>query len=101
MKSVDYTQVLTEEDKIRISFIQNRGKVFKFIVQYYTLIKNKWRTVMRIDNCHDYPHQHIYHLHGKEFVITLEKDNNLAFTEAHKHIIKEFKKIKENFIFSK
>lgn len=101
MKKVDYIQPLTEEDRVKISFTQDKGRILKFVVQYLALINSRWRTIMRIDNCHGYPHQHVYHLHSKEFVVTLEKDNNLAFTEAQKHIITEFSKIKENFTFSK
>lgn len=101
MKKVDYIQSLTEEDRIRISFTQDKGKITRFVVQYLALINSRWRTIMRIDNCHGCPHQHVFHLHSKEFVVTLEKDNNPAFTEAQKHIITEFRKIKENFIFSR
>ena len=101
MKKADYTQFLTEKDKVRISFTQDKGKILRFIVQYFALIKSRWRTIIRVDNCHSYPHQHVYHLHAREFLITLEKDTNLAFTEAQRYIIKEFRKIKENFIFSR
>ncbi len=101
MKKVDYIQALTEEDKVRISFTQDRGKILKFTVQYFALIKDRWRTIMRIDNCHGYPHQHVRHLHAEEFRVPLDKDTNLAFTEAQKYIANEFKKIKENFIFSR
>lgn len=101
MKQVEYTQFLTDKDKLRISFVQDRGKVRKFIVQYYGLTRLRWRTIMRIDNCHGYPHQHVYHLRAKEFLLPLEKDNNSAFTEAQGYIVKEFRKIRENFIFAK
>ncbi len=56
---------------------------------------------MRIDNCHGYPHQYVYHLRAKEFLLSLEKDNNSAFTKAQGYIVKEFRKIRENFIFAK
>ncbi len=101
MKKIDYTQFLTNEDKIRIEFIQNRGKVLKFVVQYYGLINSRWRTIMRIGNHHSYPHKHVYHLRRKEFKIVIDTDDNMAFTEAKIHIIRDFKKIKENFLFSK
>lgn len=101
MKEVDYTQLLTDEDKIRIYFKKRRGKIEKFIVQYFGLINGKWRSIMRIDTCHSYPHQHTYHLHKSEVVLVLSEDNNKAFTVAHNHIVHNFAKIKENFLFAK
>lgn len=99
-KKIEYIRLLTPEDKVRINFSKNRGKISKFIVQYYTKVEKRWRTVMRIDNCHGYPHKHTYHLRKKEFVLLLSQDNNTAFTEAQNFIKNNFKKIKENFLFS-
>jgi hypothetical protein len=99
-KEIEYRRLLTPEDEVRIRFVKNRGRILKFVVQYYTKIKKHWLTVMRIDNCHGYPHKHIYHLHKKEFMLVLPKDNNIAFTEAQNFIKNNFKKIKENFLFS-
>lgn len=101
VKKIEYIRLLTSEDKVRINFSKNRGKISKFIVQYYTKVEKRWRTVMRIDNCHGYPHKHTYHLRKKEFVLLLSQDNNMAFTEAQNFIRTNFKKIKENFLFSK
>jgi len=36
MKEVDYIQLLTDEDKIRIYFKKKRGKIVRFIVQYFS-----------------------------------------------------------------
>ncbi|KKS14687.1 MAG: hypothetical protein UU71_C0021G0010 [Parcubacteria group bacterium GW2011_GWB1_41_6] len=101
MKKVDYIQLLTDKDRVKIEFAQYRGKILKFVVQYYSLINSRWRTIIRIDNHHGFPHMHIYHLHKKEFRIQLDNnDNNNAFTKSKEHIIRNFKKIKENFIFN-
>lgn len=100
VKRIEYIRLLTFEDKVRIHFSKNRGKISKFIVQYYTKVEKRWRTVMRIDNCHGYPHKHTYHLRKSEFVLLLSQDNNVAFTEAQNFIKNNFKKIKENFLFS-
>lgn len=101
MKHTEYTQLLTNEDNLRIEFTQNRGKVLKFVVQYYGLINSRWRTIMRIDSCHGFAHRHVYHLRKKEFKVVLTKDNNTAFTEGKEYILKNFQKIKQNFLFSK
>jgi len=101
MKKVEYTISLTDVDKVRIEFAQNRGKILKFVVQYHALAENRWRVIMRIDNCHGFPHQHIYHLHAKKYRVPLDVNNNVAFTQAKTYIIRDFRKIKENFLFSK
>ena len=98
MENKKYTQFLTDEDKLSISFIQSRGKIISFSVNYSARIKNRWRYVMRIDNCHGYPHQHTYYLHRRQYRVVLGNDTNTTFTEAKHHIIKNFQKIKENFL---
>ena len=100
MKRTEYIQLLTNEDKVRIEFIQDHGKVLKFVVQYYSLIDSRWRTIMRIDNCHGFPHRHVYYLRRREFKVVLDKDTNTAFTGAKEYILKNFLKIKQNFLFA-
>ena len=101
MQTREYTQLLTDKDKLRIAFTKNKGKILKFVVQYYILTGSRWRTILRIDNCHGFSHRHIYHLREREYKVMLNKDINLAFTESKEYILKNFEKIKENFIFSK
>lgn len=101
MKIVDYTRFLTNEDKVRIHFKKNRGKIEKFIVQYFSLINGRWRSIIRVDTCHPYPHIHTYHLQKKENVVRLEGNNNELFTYHREFVIKNFRKIKDNFTFSK
>lgn len=100
-KIVDYTRILTDEDKVRFYFVKKRGKIVKFIIQYFGLFNGKWRSILRIDNCHGFSHQHTYHLLKKELVVQLGKSSNEIFTEVSRLILKDFKKIKENFIFTK
>ena len=98
MKSKNYTQYLTKEDKLNVSFTQNYGKISRFSVNYSSLIKGRWRCIMRVDNCHGNPHRHTYHLHRKEFKVILGSDTNIVFTWAKKYIIKDYQKIKENYL---
>jgi hypothetical protein len=94
----EYTQLLSEEDKIKIKFTTQKGKVVSFVVQYHAKINGRWRSIMRADNCHGSAHQHVYHLHTKEYKVLLAKSNSAAFNEAKRHILKNFFKIKENFL---
>jgi len=101
MQTKEYTQSLTDKDRLCITFTKHRGKILKFVVQYYSLTGSRWRTIMRIDNCHGFPHRHVYHLRKKEYRTILDTDNNSAFTESKGYIIRNFSKIKENYIFVK
>ncbi len=99
MEKKDYTQFISDADKLRIRFTQDRGKILEFVVNYYALINGRWRQVMRVDNCHgSSPHQHTFHLHAEEYQVVLNSSPNLAFTEAKRHIIRDMVKIKENFL---
>ncbi|MEJ0021262.1 MAG: hypothetical protein WDN47_01630 [Candidatus Doudnabacteria bacterium] len=102
IREVDNTRFLTEDDKLRIKFSRNRGKIVKFVVQYYARIDSKWKTIMRIDNCHGLGHVHKYHLHDREYWVPLGiDDNNKAFIQAKLLIERDFLKIKENYLISK
>ncbi|MDO8659387.1 MAG: hypothetical protein Q7K54_02185 [Candidatus Parcubacteria bacterium] len=98
MKSKNYTQFLTKEDKLDINFTQNRGRINCFSVNYSSLISGRWRHILRVDNCHGQPHRHTYHLHRKEFRIVLGNNTNVVFTWAKKYVIKDYRKIKENYL---
>jgi len=100
MPEKEYIQFLSLEDKLKIKFATKNGKVVFFVVQYYAKIKGKWVTIMRADNCHGTGHLHTYHLQSKEYKVLLNKENSKAFSEARKHILKDFLKIKENYLNS-
>ncbi len=100
MKKVEYYRSLTKEDKIRILFEKNRGKIRHFIVQYYGLINGRWRTIMRIDTCHRFAHKHTYYLSGHQYITEWAGDLNKVFTEAGEFITKNFPKIRENYLIA-
>lgn len=101
---MDHTYQLSEEDRIRTYFKKHRGRLTKFIIQYRTLLNSRWRSVMRVDTCHGFAHIHTFHLEKNEIVVKLSsglEDNNKLFTIHKNYIINNFRKIKENFLFSK
>lgn len=98
MPDKEYTQFLSLSDKIKIRLVTKNGKVIFFVVQYYAFIYGRWKTIMRADNCHNTAHIHTYHLQSKEFKILLNKENGIAFKDVREHIVKDFVKIKENFL---
>lgn len=102
-KNTDYTNPLSEVDKIKIRFSKERGKITKFILQYSGKFDKKWKTILRIDTCHGFPHMHTYHLQKREINVKLgeSSDINEIFTKYQAYIVKNFQKIRENFTFSR
>jgi len=101
MKSIDYTRLLTDEDKIRIVFKKHRGKILHFVVQYYALINGRWCTIMRIDTCHGYPHKHTFYLNNEQYIMGLSESYEEALTKSETHIRNNYLKIKQNFLYGK
>ena len=101
MEKRDYTYFLTPEDKVRIAFDQSRGTIRHFIVQYSSLIKGRWRSIMRFDTCHGYAHKHTHHLASDERIVTLTAPGdrlNETFTEASAFIKDNYRNIKANYL---
>lgn len=101
MKKADYSRFLTNEDKIRIKFCENRGEIEDFTVQYYALINRRWHSIMRVDAHHGYAHQHTFHFSSEEHIVNLTSQGdrlNEVFTEWSEHIGSNFEKIKRNYL---
>jgi len=99
MNKVRYTETIGEFDRLSIEFTKHKGKILKFVVQFYSLIDGQYRDIMRIDNYHGtYPHIHKYYYKRKQFKEQLSIDNpNEAFNYAKKFIKNNAETIKENF----
>lgn len=102
-KNINYTRPLSEVDKIKICFSKEKGEITKFVIQYFGKFDRRWKTILRIDTCHNFPHMHTYHLQKREIKVKLGKnsDINQIFTKYKAYIIKNFQKIRENFTFSR
>jgi hypothetical protein len=102
MKTVSYTQPLSDKDKLLIEFTVHKGKMQQFVAQYYSLVDLRWRTIMRIDNHHhgNRPHKHTYYYKKKRIFTYLNGNANEVFTEAKQQIVKNFREIKENYLMN-
>lgn len=101
----EYHIPLSEEDDLAVCFetIRRRGKSAKlatFSVSYSTLADGKWKEVIRFDNTHDFPHQHIFHLLRQERKILLgdQKDSAIIFQSVLEDVKKNFTKFKQHFL---
>ena len=103
MKCTEYIYVLNSryEDVMRVYFEEERGIIKKFVIQYTSLINGKRKSIMRVDSCHGYPHQHIHHLKKRERLVKWNIPMNVAYTRAYKLIRRQYQKLKENYLFAK
>ena len=65
MRTKDYIYYLTPDDRKRFHLEMDRGRVIGFVVQYETLVGERWRPVIRYDTAHGYPHIDILNQRGR------------------------------------
>ena len=98
--SREYTNPLSDVDRVKIRQVRDGHYILEFSVQYEALIKSRWRKITRFDNAHgSYPHRHVYYPHNQEYKHTMNTPNsNDAFTEAQLFIKHNFMRMKESYI---
>ena len=89
MPKKTYIFMLSDKDRKRHEHITERGKVSEFIVQYETLVENKWVPIVRYDTTHGYVHKDLMNPDGSAEKILLGAVGlNDALTLADVDIIK-------------
>ena len=101
----EYHVPLSEDDDLAVCFntIRQRCKPAKlttFSVSYATLVDGEWKEVVRFDNTHDVPHQHIFHIRNQERKILLgcQEDSAIIFPSVLEDVKTNFIKFKQNFL---
>jgi hypothetical protein len=51
-----YVQMTTENDRIRVRFTKERGRISEFVVQYESQASDQWHPVIRYDTAHGSAH---------------------------------------------
>ena len=99
MQNKEFIQIVSPEDRLRIRFTKNRGRILQFVVGYEILLKGHWRVVMRYDNCHgSSPHKHTYYLQSKSYKVTLDMSPEDALTESKSSILNNLQSIRANYL---
>lgn len=97
----EFFQWLSGTDRLRIRFETERGRVTMLVVQYETLISNKWEPIMRYDTAHGYLHKDLY-VRGKKEKIRKERvpiaDLNQGLTQAIEDLKKHWESYKKQFM---
>jgi len=101
MKEWEY--ILSEEDKLLIKWDWQKGKMVNFVVQYMALIDEEWRPIVRYNTKHNVAHKDKFHYSGKkerQEISGNKKDYDSIYKQAQIDIRKNYKKYKENYLFT-
>lgn len=91
--------MLSDQDRKRHEHLAEKGKVLGFIVQYETLVKDKWMPVVRYDTAHGYAHKDLLNPDGsKEKILIGASELNEALTFADKDINENWERYKDRFL---
>ena len=87
MKQRAFIRYFDLENRARVSFQVDRGKIRRFVVQYETFSEAAWRPIIRYDTAHGFAHADLFHSKGKPTKTPLPKgDFNEALTLAQEDI---------------
>jgi hypothetical protein len=86
-------------DRIRVRFEKEGGKIIDLVIQYEALISGKWMAVVRYDCAHGFFHRDLLHPNGdKEKKVIDAPDLKYAFTFARQDLEDRWEWYKEQFI---
>jgi hypothetical protein len=96
---VQFTLLLTLEDRRRRRHIAEKGQILKFAVQYETKVKGRWYPVVRYDTAHGYAHKHIFYPNGQQRKSRMQIANyNLALKVAEDDVRRHWPRYKANYL---
>jgi hypothetical protein len=93
-----YVQIVTDQDRIRVRFKKDRGKIIDFVVQYETLVKDDWVPIIRYDTAHGQPHTDVISPDGTRKKRLLHFPNfNDAFSYAEEDIKTNWERYRQRY----
>ena len=93
-----YVQILDARDRIRVQFKKDRGKITDFVVQYETLVGEKWQAVVRYDTAHGRPHTDVIRPDGTKEKRLLHFPNfNDAFSYAEEDVKANWERYRQRY----
>lgn len=54
------------DNRRRVLFTKNRGRIVEFVVQFETFVDGRWKSVVRYDSSHGFPHRDLYDRRGRK-----------------------------------
>lgn len=98
MVEKSYVRILGVKDRIRFRFKKDRGKIIEFVIQYETLVRDRWQAVVRYDTAHGHPHTDIIMPDGKKEKRLLHFPNfNDAFSYAEEDVKANWERYRQRY----
>src|SRR4030042_794599 len=92
IKEVEFTVMLTSDDRYRHIHVRFKGNVLSFVVQYEIRLEGKWFPVVRYDTEHGFAHRDLLDKNGnKQKTPMFTQDYNEALTFAEYDIRSNWK----------
>jgi len=86
-------------DRLRNRIVIEKGKIIDMLVQYETILNNKWTPIVRFDCTHGFFHRDIINPNGSQEKKKIEVYNlEYAFSFARQDIEDRWKWYKEHYI---
>ncbi|HSI91593.1 MAG TPA: hypothetical protein VK927_10785 [Adhaeribacter sp.] len=91
-----------DQERLRVEVFIENGKVIYLVVQYETLVEAEWLPVVRYDNAHQFFHQDLMDLTGRQVEKTIIKvsDLNAALTYSINDLKENWEKYRTRFLRS-
>ena len=99
MALTEYLRLLDDENRIRVKFETERGKIQKFIVQYEVMVVSNWKPVVRYDTAHGFAHRDILMPDGSQKKESFDLgDFGSTLTFAQEDLLRNWKSYRENYL---
>ena len=93
-----YLQMITANDRIRVRFTKERGRITEFVVQYESQVGDEWHPVIRYDTAHGIPHTDVMKPDGTTEKRLLHLPNyNDALSYAEEDVKANWERYKDRY----
>jgi hypothetical protein len=87
------------KDRIRFHFAKDKGEISDLVIQYETIIKDKWLAIVRYDCAHGFFHRDLLYPNGDKEKKALDVPNlKFAFTFAKQDLEDKWEWYKEQYL---
>lgn len=97
-KTIIYNLEENDEERLRMEFVTDKGKVKDLVVQYESLLNNEWIAIVRYDCSHGFFHRDTMKRNGRRRKKEIRVSNlNEALNYALADIKINWENYKENY----
>ena len=99
MSDTEYFRLLDDENRIRVKFYTERGRVDKFSVQYESHIEGSWEAIVRYDTAHGFAHKDVMMPNGSQKKESVDVgDFGSAMTYAQEDLLQKLEQYRDDYL---